>query len=59
MRDLIEWLAKKDRTGIVKKAGETASKLYRWADDFEHAEELESVIEESYKEKTGSDAPKP
>jgi len=47
MRRFIGWLAKKDRTGIVEKAGEKASKLYRWADDPQRAKKLEAIIKEN------------
>ncbi|WPR76112.1 hypothetical protein [Algoriphagus sp. NG3] len=46
MRKFIGWLAKKDSTGIVEKAGEKASKLYEWAGDHKRAEKLETIIEE-------------
>ncbi|MDR7132215.1 hypothetical protein J2X69_004582 [Algoriphagus sp. 4150] len=47
MRKFIAWLAKKDTTGFVEKAGEKASKLYEWAGDHKRAEKLESIIENS------------
>lgn len=47
MRKFIGWLAKKDTTGFIEKAGEKASKLYEWAGDRKRAEELETIIEEN------------
>tara|TARA_R110002072_G_scaffold299920_1_gene476214 strand:- start:163889 stop:164206 length:318 start_codon:yes stop_codon:yes gene_type:complete len=47
MRKFIGWLAKKDTTGFVEKAGEKASQLYQWAGDHKRAEKLETIIEES------------
>ncbi|WP_157243423.1 hypothetical protein [Algoriphagus resistens] len=47
MRKFIGWLAKKDTTGIIEKAGQKASKLYQWAGDKKRAEKLESIIEEN------------
>ncbi|WP_192348937.1 hypothetical protein [Algoriphagus sp. Y33] len=48
MRKFIAWLAKKDTTGFVEKAGEKASKLYEWAGDHKRAEKLESIIQNSH-----------
>ncbi|WP_339704029.1 hypothetical protein [Algoriphagus aquimarinus] len=47
MRKFIGWLAKKDTTGFVEKAGEKASELYEWAGDHKRAEKLEAIIEEN------------
>lgn len=47
MRRFIAWLAEKDNSGIVEKAGKKATKLYRWADDHERAEKLETIVEEN------------
>ncbi|TXE11189.1 hypothetical protein [Algoriphagus aquimarinus] len=47
MRKFIGWLAKKDTTGFVEKAGAKASELYEWAGDHKRAEKLEAIIEEN------------
>lgn len=47
MRKFISWLAKKDKTGFVEKAGEKASKLYEWAGDHKRADELDTIIDEN------------
>jgi len=47
MRRFIGWLAKKDNSGLVKKAGGKAARLYRWAEDEDRAGKLETIIEEN------------
>ncbi|MEB2786130.1 hypothetical protein [Algoriphagus persicinus] len=47
MRKFIGWLAKKDKTGFVEKAGEKASKLYEWAGDHKRADKLDIIIDEN------------
>ncbi|MEB2775075.1 hypothetical protein SYJ56_07140 [Algoriphagus sp. D3-2-R+10] len=47
MRKFIGWLAKKDKTGLVEKAGKKASKLYEWAGDDKRADEMDTIIDEN------------
>lgn len=47
MRKFIGWLATKDNTGFVKKAGEKAAHLYQWAGDPKRAAKLEMILEEN------------
>jgi len=47
MRKFIGWLASKDTTGFVEKAGEKAGELYQWAGDHKRAKKLESIIQEN------------
>jgi len=49
MRKFIGWLAKKDNSGLVKKAGKKAVHLYEWAGDNKRAQELERIIENDSK----------
>lgn len=46
MRKFIGWLSTKDKTGFVKKAGEKAAHLYKWAGDPKRAAKLETILEE-------------
>lgn len=46
MRRFIGWLAEKDSTGFVQKAGEKASSLYEWVGDQKRAEKLDAILEE-------------
>lgn len=55
MRKFIGWLAQKDTTGIVEKAGKKASDLYRWADDHNRANKLDAIIKESCQPAENSD----
>lgn len=41
------WLARRDKSGVARKAGEKVSELYRWAGDFEKAEHIENTTNEA------------
>jgi type III secretory pathway component EscV len=45
MRRFISWLAKKDKTGFLKKAGRKAEQLYKWAGDHKSARRLRAALE--------------
>ena len=47
MRKFISWLAQKDKTGFLEKAGEKAAKLYKWAGDHKRAKTLETILNET------------
>lgn len=47
IRKFICWLASKDTTGFVEKAGVKASELYQWAGDHKRGKKLESIIQEN------------
>lgn len=44
IRRIVFWLSKKDRTGLISKAGEQAIKLYIWAEDQHGARLLERLF---------------
>ncbi|REG79575.1 hypothetical protein [Algoriphagus antarcticus] len=54
MRKFIGWLARKDTTGFVEKAGEKASDLYKWAGNRKRAEELEDIIKDNSQDSKSS-----
>jgi hypothetical protein len=45
MRKFISWLAKKDRTGFLRKAGKKAERLYKWAGDHKRARKLKAALD--------------
>jgi len=47
MRRFISWLSTIDKTGFVKKAGEKAAHLYKWAGDKKRAAKLETILDEA------------
>jgi uncharacterized membrane protein len=47
MRKFIKWLAGKDRTGILEKAGKAAAKLYHRVGDHRRAKKLRAIVEEA------------
>jgi len=55
MRKFIGWLAKKDTTDFVERAGKKASKLYEWAGDQQSTEKLGALIEENHPKTESSD----
>ena len=47
MRKFIRWLAGKDRTGILEKAGKKAAKLYQWVGDHKRARKLKAIVQDA------------
>lgn len=54
MEKFFRWLIRKDNSGTAKKAGDKVADLYRWAGDYQHAEELEEFSEEEEEKKKES-----